>query len=319
MSPPPQPSPIVLHSRIPNSARGQQLLEFLTERFRYLDRDGWSAELAAGRLQLDDRPASGSEHLRGGLVLRYEKPHREPPVDARFAVLHEDEHLVVVDKPAHLPMHADGPFIRNTLIHLLREAVHPDLQLIHRLDRETSGVVVAARSKQVQATIQEQFRTGGGLHKRYLAVVHGRLDQAVRIDRSIGHAADSIVQLRRSAADDAVAPKPAATRVEPVAHGAGRTLVACHPETGRTHQLRVHLEHLGHAIVGDRLYGQPDEHYLAFVARMKAGGDVFADRTDGYNRQLLHAHELSLDHPADGRRVTFSAPPPAEFAHALGG
>jgi len=309
------PRTVELSTRVPNEARGERLLTYLVRRFRYHSRAAWQDELRAKRLRLDGHLADGSEVLRAGMVLRYEKEHREPEVDEGFRVLHEDELLLVVDKPAHLPMHADGPFLRNTLIALLREAYGASLQLVHRLDRETSGVVVVAKDKATQALVQRQF--GVTVQKEYLAVVEGRLTEAVVCEEPIGRDPESSVRLRRCARDDAVEPQPAKTSIVPVRAGPGRTLVRCTPTTGRTHQLRVHLEHRGHPVVGDKLYGQPDSHYLDFVRRMKAGASVFAAAAGQPNRQLLHAAALTLRHPLDERIVRFEAPAPAAFERWL--
>lgn len=311
----PAPQPIVLTSRIPNEATGRTLLEFLCQRFRYHDREHWQQELTQQRLQLDGLPANGSESLRAGMRLRYEKQHREPPADLSYRVLHQDEHLLVVDKPAHLPMHADGPFIRNTLIWKLRDDHGDQLQLVHRLDRETSGVVVVARDKQSQALIQRQF--GSGLRKGYLAVVHGVVHATFACDEPIGHHPESEVRLRRTARPDAKRPQSAHTVVTPVRVASSRSLVQCEPTTGRTHQIRAHLEHRGHPIVGDKLYGRADGDYLDFVRRMKAGESVF-ETTDGQpNRQLLHASTITFRHPGDEQPVTYEAPMPPEFERWL--
>ncbi|HEB52991.1 MAG TPA: RluA family pseudouridine synthase [bacterium] len=310
--PRPEPEPILLTSRIPPDADGTRLLDYLCARFRYHDRSAWQRELDAARLTLDDRTASADDELRRGQRLRYAKLHREPPVADGYRVLHEDDVLLVVDKPAHLPMHADGPFLRNTLIHMLRRRFGDDLQLVHRLDRETSGAVVVARDKRAQAAIQRQF-LDGGLRKVYYAVVHGRLERTLCCEQAIGHHPRSAVRLRRSAASDAIRPKAASTRIEPLRVAAHHTLVRCVPRTGRTHQIRVHLEHAGHPVVGDKLYGRDDDHYLAFVARMKAGDSVFAAPAGEPDRQLLHAGELSFRHPGTGAEFVASAPMPAEF------
>lgn len=309
------PQTVVLTLRVPNEARGQLLLEFLVSRFRYHSEAEWRAQLRAARLRLDDRIADGAEELRAGMRLRYEKEHREPEVDDRYTVLHEDERLLVVDKPAHLPMHADGPFLRHTLIHLLRRDHGEALQLVHRLDRETSGVVVVAKDKAAQAHVQKQF--GAGLAKEYVAVVAGVVTDGFVCREPIGRDPTSEVRLRRCARPDAVAPQPAETTVVPLRAGRARTLVRCHPTTGRTHQLRVHLEHRGHPVVGDKLYGRPDADYLEFVARMKAGESVFDAPVDEPHRQLLHAAALSLRHPADDAEVRFSAPTPPDFERWL--
>ncbi|MCB9878477.1 MAG: RluA family pseudouridine synthase [Planctomycetes bacterium] len=313
-------STLVLTCRIPADARGKQLIDYLAARFRYHDVAGWRRELAAGRLLLGDKPARGDEQLRTGMRLSYRKQHREPPVDDRFTVLHRDAALVAVDKPAHLPVHADGPFQRHTLIALLRERLDdPELQLPHRLDRETSGVCLVARDKTVQAAIQAQF-AAGTVHKVYLAVVDGHVEAPFVADQPIGLSPDSEVKIRRSAAPDATATRPARTRFTPLRRGPRRSLVQCEPETGRTHQIRVHLEAFGHPVLGDKLYGRADADYLAFVHRSKAGHDVrLGDptRPDLPHRQLLHAWRISLQHPTTGEQVTYEAPLPEEFERWL--
>jgi 23S rRNA pseudouridine1911/1915/1917 synthase len=310
-------NPLTLRSLVPASAAGRTLLGYLTARFRYHDDAAWRREVEAGRVSLDGRPATGDELLRPGMRVAYEKLHREPPVDDRFTVLHRDAAIVVVDKPAHLPMHADGPFIRNTLISQLRERLGaPALQLVHRLDRETSGVALIACDKAVQARLQGQF-ADGTIAKTYVAVVHGVVAAPFVANQPIGHATNSAVGLRRSAAADARRAQPARTRFEPIAHGPHATLLRCFPETGRTHQIRVHLEAAGHPVVGDKLYGRPDADYLEFVRRVKAGASVFDASPGRPDRHLLHASETRLVHPHSGEPAAFRAPLPAVFEQWL--
>jgi 23S rRNA pseudouridine1911/1915/1917 synthase len=133
--------PIALRSRVPAASAGQTLLEYLTSRFRYHDAAQWRAEITAGRVQADERPCTPQLRLRAGAQITYWRWHQEPWADLGFTIVHQDADLVVVDKPAHLPVHGDGPFVQNTLVHRLRERLsEPDLHLVHRLDRETSGI-----------------------------------------------------------------------------------------------------------------------------------------------------------------------------------
>jgi 23S rRNA pseudouridine1911/1915/1917 synthase len=251
--------------------------------------------------------------LRSGATLAWRKVHREPFAPTAVPVLFADADLLVVDKPAHLPMHADGPFVRSTLIHLLREQrQESDLGLVHRLDRETSGVCCLARTKAARRALQAAFAEGT-VGKHYHAVVRGVVAAPFLCTQPIGRAPHSAIALRRAAGADAVAAQPARTEVIPEQVGAGVTLVRCVPHTGRTHQIRVHLEAAGHAIVGDKLYGRPDADYLAFVARVKNNGDARLVPPGECDRQLLHASELTLPHPATGERCTFRAPLPASF------
>jgi 23S rRNA pseudouridine1911/1915/1917 synthase len=136
-------------------------------------------------------------------------------------------------------------------------------------------------------------------------------------EEPIGRDPTSAVRLRRCARADAASAQAARTSVTPLRHGPVTTLVRCEPETGRTHQLRVHLEHRGHPVLGDKLYGHPDAHYLEFVRRMKAGASVFDRQPDQPDRQLLHAESLTLRHPEDDREVRFESPTPPEFERWL--
>ncbi len=310
-------SPLILKSRVPSNVRNQPLLDYLVARFPYHDRDHWAAEVRAGRLQVDARTAKVHDQVGAGTELAYTRNHQEPFVDDRIGVLHDDEALVVVDKPAHLPMHADGPFVRSTLIHLLRERLAaPDLSLVHRLDRETSGVCVLARTDPARTSLHAQFEQSR-VQKSYLAVVRGRAEHDFVVDTPIGRARDSRITLRRAAGERADAPRPARTRFAVLAHGPNATLLRCEPETGRTHQIRVHLESVGLPVLGDKLYGRPDDDYLAFVKAVKASGDVRTIVTTEPDRQLLHAHSLGLLHPVSGAATTFTAPTPACFAQWL--
>jgi len=312
---PATPSPgLQLASRIPADAHGSALIDYLLARFRYHDRSAWLGELRAGRLTVDGVKVLADHRLRAGASLVYTKVHREPEVPLDLPIIYDDAALLVVAKPALLPMHADGPFIRHTLIHVVRTTLGlPDAHLVHRLDRETSGVVVVAKSGPVRAVLERQF-AAGEVEKTYQAIVSGAVAADFRVDAPIGHAAHSTIALRRSAAPDARDPRQAATDFAVERRGADRTLLRCTPHTGRTHQIRVHLEHAGHPLLGDKLYGCPDAHYLEFVARVKAGGDPRDLRPGHPPRQLLHAAEIAFAHPLDGTPVRFRADPPADFA-----
>ncbi|MCA8950583.1 MAG: RluA family pseudouridine synthase, partial [Planctomycetes bacterium] len=251
--------------------------------------------------------------LRAGAALCYRKQHREPPIDRDVRVLHRDPALLVVEKPAHLPVHGDGAFVRHTLIHLLRhELGHPEARIVHRLDRETSGLLVVARTDAARAALERQF-VAGSVGKSYLAVVHGAVERDFVCDAPIGRATTSSITLRRAAAANARDPKPASTRFTVLERGRDRTLLGCEPATGRTHQIRVHLEHVGHPLLGDKLYGRTDAEYLAFVARVKAGGDPREVPPGEPPRQLLHAAALAFRHPDDERALRFESAAPAEF------
>ena len=206
-------------------------------------------------------------------------------------LLHADAELVAVDKPAGVPSQPTLTSDAGTLPELAGALVGSPVTLVHRLDRETSGVTVFARTKSAAAALAEAFRTGGP-EKTYLALCarapsppEGRIDQPLGKD-------PARAGLRR------VDPRgdPAATRYRTLREGAGAALVEASPETGRTHQIRVHLAHLGAPLLGDARYGGP-----------RRVGEVAIPRV------MLHALRLELTHPSTGARLVLEAPVPEDF------
>jgi 23S rRNA pseudouridine1911/1915/1917 synthase len=234
-------------------------------------------------------------------VLEYEVPAAEPLEPSAEAIpltiLHDDPDLVVVDKPAGMVVHPAAGHRSGTLVHALLGlggawstlggSARPGI--VHRLDRGTSGLILAARTDAAHRALAAQLaeRT---LTRTYLAIVRGGLAGPERVlDGPIGrHPRD---RLRMAIVAGG---RPARTRVRAVDRRAGHTLVQCDLETGRTHQIRVHLAALGHPVVGDDLYGR------------RRPGDP--------ERPMLHALRLRFRHPRTGEPMTFEAPPPADFA-----
>ncbi|MBL9077729.1 MAG: RluA family pseudouridine synthase [Planctomycetes bacterium] len=308
-----------LRSRAPADAAGAPLCDWLARRFTYFDAAGWRAQLAAGRVQLDGRVAAGDERLGAGAEVVFTPAAAAPSGRPAPAVLFEDAWLVAVDKPAHAVAHRDGAFVQHTFLHDLERqlgAASP-LHLVHRLDRETSGVLLLAREPATVTAVQAQF-TAGQVEKRYLALVRGVVaDDAVVIDAPIGSAGSAIRHRQAVLAAGTRGARSARTELRVVERFAEHTLVALTPRTGRTHQLRVHLAHLGHAIEGDVLYGEDEACYLAFTAHLKQGGDPRWPAGRKAGRQLLHAQQLALRHPRSGAALVLEATPPAEFLAAL--
>lgn len=303
---------------------GFRLDRFLVSRITRLSRTRVQEIVAAGRVRRADtgekllRPAL---RLRAGEALIIDRPApKEPPVVMDYAVLHADAALLVIDKPAGLPVHPSASYHRHTLTQLMRTRLGAGhgWEMAHRLDRETSGVMVLGQRGDPARALKRAFfsRT---VEKVYWALCHGCLEDPVRIDMPLGPAKSSAIRIKmgpRSLADEGLA---AATRVRPLAFGEHRgepiTLVEARPETGRQHQIRVHLAEVGHALVGDKLYGLPEEKFLAIADGSRSLAELGAEL--GLHRHALHAASLTFDHPADGRRLCFTAPWPAELAEIL--
>ena len=256
--------------------------------------------VAGGAVLVDGRTRPKSHRLEGGEEIEVELPGAPEltPVELDLPVVHEDEHLLVVDKPAGLVVHPSGPDERVTLAHGLVSlgAAGGDPErpgLVHRLDRDTSGLLLVARSEGAYEALSAAIRERR-VERRYLALVRGApRSRTGRITAPIGR--DRVDRTRHSL--DTETPRDAVTWFELREALRERTLLEVRLETGRTHQIRVHLEAIGLPVSGDPVYG--------------AGGDL------GLERQFLHAHRLRLEHPVTGAELDLTSPLPADLAAAL--
>jgi 23S rRNA pseudouridine1911/1915/1917 synthase len=238
-------------------------------------------------------------------------PLAEPLLDIRLGVLARGAGWLAADKPSGIPVHPVNRVRENSLIRMLRRQEGDEgLRLVHRLDRETTGVLLVAVDA-VSASFLGRAFLRGRVHKEYLALVAGVVPgERGRIELPIGSAADSPVYVRRAAGSG----EAAATEWEVERRAADRTLLRVRPITGRRHQIRVHLAALGHPVLGDLLYGRPDCDYLSLV---REGHDV--RRTEGGPlRQMLHCARLVFPDPAGTGQIEVSAPLPADILEALG-
>lgn len=310
-----QPSETTLTSVVGKDYDQKTLLDYLCGRFRYRNREGWETELKLQRLMINGKPAQGPSKVRFKDSVSYTAPRSEPEVNRDIGTLYEDEDILVVDKPAPLPVHSDGVFITNTLINILRERTHnSELGLGHRLDRETSGVMVLAKKRPLISKIMAAF-DDSAVEKQYLAVARGKTGFKEQLLRGwMDKDPESKLDLRQKLYPAATPTgKDSATRFLVKETLEDFTLLLCQPLTGRTNQIRVHLESLGLPLAGDKLYGRTDDFYIDFIKHVKAGGGQdFAGRVE-HPRHLLHAWKLSLRHPVRGERMTWEAPLPDDM------
>jgi len=234
----------------------------------------------------------------------------EGRVAVTFRVLHEDQDLLAVDKPAGLASHPGTGIEGATLVEMARAHLHTPAELppaefrpspAHRLDRETSGVVLVAKSRKAMVRLTELFTSGEEVRKTYLALVKGKMPrEAGTIDLPLAEHE----QTSRSKAARGVHLQEAVTRWKVVSASREMSLLSVSIETGRTHQIRRHLEAVGHPVAGDRRYGDFAWNRLA-RARW------------GLRRMGLHAFRLALPHPLTGAPLRLEAPLPAELAEVL--
>lgn len=286
---------------------GQRLDRFIQSRIPRLSRTRAQEIVKACAYREDGTRRRASERVRAGEVVMLVRPRfQEPDVPRAFDVVYEDDAVLAVDKPAGLPVHPTATYHRNTLTALLRErygAATP--HIAHRLDRETSGLVVCGKTPSAERTLKQAFERRR-VHKTYLAIVRGEMaEDAGRVDLPLASARQGLhVLMEVRPEDDGGLPARTAWRVR--WRAGGHTLVELEPETGRQHQLRVHLAALGHPIVGDKLYGpEGSQPFLDYIEQGMT--EALLERL-GHDRQALHAHTLRVAHPETRAPLVLSAP-----------
>jgi 23S rRNA pseudouridine1911/1915/1917 synthase len=269
-----------------------------------------------GRVRLAGRAAKPATRLRAGDALEVELPDPEPSgllaQDLPLQVLHEDRDLLVLDKAAGMVVHPARGTPHSTVVNALlhRFGRGPDggrLGLVHRLDKQTSGCLVVAKTEASLAALQRAFQARE-VEKLYLALCHGRLSDAGRLDTPYGrHPRDRTrhtsrgSHLRRAITGWSVRER----------FGAQASLAEVRLDTGRTHQIRVHLSEIGHPLLGDATYGGARRE-----GRLPEG-DPVRRAARALGRQALHAWRLSFAHPRSGKWISVEAPIPADLAAAL--
>lgn len=247
----------------------------------------------------------------------------EPPCPRTFQILYQDEDVIVIDKPAGLPVHASAKFYFNTLTTVLRERFPEEaVQICHRLDRETSGALVLARHRLAATRVKDAF-AHKRVEKTYLAVVHGdppwpdadSAEPQARLDAPLRVAGPNdptpLTGVRMLAGPGGL---PSLTLVHVLERRPPYALVRCQPVSGRQHQIRVHLADAGFAIVGDKLYGLGDEAFMRLCDR---GVDEELRRALVLPRHALHAASVCVPHPRTGAALLAHAPLPADLRALL--
>lgn len=320
--------------RVPPELAGQRLDVFLQGQLRRTSRTRTQFIVRNSGFDVRGKRLRPNHRVQAEeLVLLWRPPWDEDPVPTVVPILHEDEHLFAVDKPALLPVHPTARYYRNTLIHVLKEARPGEfVSLGHRLDRETSGVLICAKSAAADRALKKRIEARDGIGKTYRAITWGVPDPsraealgatvspaedgpgAFRFERSLelDTSGRYRVKMRLGITDDALT---ASTRfliegTKTSSSGRSYALVRCELETGRQHQIRVHLASLGAPIVGDKLYG-PDENAFARAA----DGELTKEDLTMLElpRHALHAARLTLEHPMTGSPLEIEAPLPDDL------
>jgi 23S rRNA pseudouridine1911/1915/1917 synthase len=281
--------------------------------------------ILAGAVAINGQTVSEPKHkVRTGdaLVLTAPEPvDADPePEDIPLSVLYEDEHLIVLDKPAGMVVHPAPGSLSGTLVNALLFHCGDSLAgiggvkrpgIVHRLDKETSGVMIAAKTEAAHAGLSAQFADhgrSGPLHRLYTAFAWGRLQQARgTVDAPLGRDANNrLKQAVRRDGREAITHYAAQARYG--GEGWDVTRLACELETGRTHQIRVHMAHIGHPLIADPVYAP------GFATKVNRLPEAPRAVIAALGRQALHAAELGFEHPVTHEELFFEAPLPADLA-----
>lgn len=296
--------------RVGTQDAGMRLDVWLNRQISDLSRSRIQSLIRSGHITSEGKRTSAHTLTRDGMAVNVDIPDPEPielvPEEISLDVLYEDKDLIVVNKPAGLVVHPAAGHRRGTLVNALLyhcrdlEGVGGELRpgIVHRLDKDTSGVMVIAKNDRSMDRLSASFKNRE-VRKEYQAIVHGipRDGQGV-VETRIGRSRHD----RKKMSASSPSGRNAVTRYSVIETFKDVALLEVHIETGRTHQIRVHMAHIGHYVVGDKQYGNSRK-----------------DRSLGFevHRQMLHSHMLAFRHPSDDREVICRAPLPADMMELL--
>jgi len=300
---------------IEHSLPGERLDAFLRRKFPTTSRSSMQRLLEQGHITINSKPAKATHSPRAGEIVHIRWPESKTaaalPQDIPLNIIYEDASLVVLNKPPGIVVHPAAGHNDSTLVNALLHHCAGELSgiggvarpgIVHRLDKETSGCLVVAKTDETHIALSAQF-AGRTVEKNYLAIVCGVMPR----DEGNIHAAIARhpTHRKRMAVREEKEGRAAHTDYRVLERLRQATLVEARLHTGRTHQIRVHFQHLGHPVAGDNTYGQRQTSRLAELTNYDPP------------RVMLHAHTLAFEHPRTGKKVNFTAPVPHDFEEAL--
>lgn len=321
---PPELSAVPTEFTVKARMGGKRIDAYLAARYPDYSRSVVQKVIDAQAVQVNGQPVKASYKVREGDLIRVWLPELSDdaaaPEDIPLTVVYEDAVMTVVNKPAGMVTHPAKGHWAGTLVNALQ--FHFDTLstvagenrpgIVHRLDRDTTGLILVAKEDQAHRLIAAQFEQRT-IHKEYLALVSGVPDRdSDYIEKTIGFHPTNREKMAIRRPEDGG--KEAVTFYEVVERFRGYALVCCKPQTGRTHQIRVHMAHIGHPILADKAYSGRDRFTLGDLVGRPDGPEA---ETVLLDRQALHAHSLTLTHPLTGLPLSFTAELPPDMAHSL--
>ncbi|MBT4668821.1 MAG: 23S rRNA pseudouridine(1911/1915/1917) synthase RluD [Candidatus Ruthia sp.] len=305
----------LLNIVIPNRLIGQRIDSALATMLPDYSRSKITSWVRSGKALVNDKTFKAKEKVLGGeivaLTIEKEKTNAWLGEDIAIDVVYEDEDIIVVNKPVGLVTHPGAGNWTGTLANALLHyepllATLDRAGIVHRLDKNTSGLMVVARSELAQKNLVEQLQTHA-VSREYSAIVYGHMISGGTVDAPIGR--DPKDRIRQAVAEEGEG-KDALTHYRVIDRFAHHTHVKCILETGRTHQIRVHMAHIEHPLIADPMYGGK-------IRFPKKAEEALKDVLKGFNRQALHAKKLTLMHPISGEEMSWKAPLPKDLDDLL--
>lgn len=305
---------MIITSKVPANFRNLSLIDYLSKRFTYLSREEWLLRIGEDRVKINDIVSDKNRIVATDDSLAYDMPDfKEPDADLNYKIVYEDDWILGINKPGNLLVHHQGHNFKSNLIYQLRyvhDPLYPDTDIINRLDRETSGLVLVSKSKDALKAFNKLFKEHR-IEKEYLAVVHGDLGSLEgNIDTPLGKDKDARIKSKHKV--DKVNGKDAYTHYEVVEKVRNFSILKLLPKTGRTHQLRVHLQSIGHPIVGDKFYSVDEDTFYKYIKEKDMHEEIF-----GMKRQALHCCGLEFVHPFTGALFKLRADIPEDIKELI--
>jgi len=281
---------------------------YLSRLYPFLTRSAWQKRMDGGKVLINHQEVKSNYKLKFRDVVHYYHPESvEPDVDRAIKVIWQQGSVMAVYKPGNLPMHENGAYRKNTFANILAEEVGQEWSAIHRLDRETSGIVLCGATNEVRQRMAGDFEAKR-IHKEYLLIVAGiPNEEQWKVNAPLGDLVDSKIRIKKWVVTDGL---PAETDfvVEGMRIDLEKpmTLLRAFPRTGRTNQIRIHAAYSGHWIIGDKLYHPNEDVFLDYWESQKT--TEFCIEQTRFHRCCLHAAAIDFLHPETGERCYIESP-----------
>jgi 23S rRNA pseudouridine1911/1915/1917 synthase len=286
---------------------------YLAKAYPFLTRSGWQKRMDLGEVLINERAIKGSYKLKADdRVSFYHPESEEPDVDRNIFVIWQEGSVMAVFKPGNLPMHENGAYRKNTFAHLMVENIGSEWSAVHRLDRETSGIVLCGANNVVRQKLAADFEAKK-IKKEYLLIAKGVPSiSSWSIGGAIGDLAESKIRIKKWVVDGGLSAQTDFVVEKTIGEGAsGYSLIRAFPKTGRTNQIRIHAAYSGHWILGDKLYHPNEDVFLDYWDSQRTT-DFCVEQTL-FNRCCLHAAALTFVHPETGKTVRVESPLPDDM------